>query len=470
MNLNKLTIEQAHKGLLDRDFSAVELTQSCLDCIEKSNPEINAFISVSTESALAQAKLADKRIAGKKNIDILEGIPLAIKDNICIEKTKTTAGSKMLENYIAPYSATVFEKLHAKGAVILGKTNMDEFAMGSSTETSFFGATRNPHNLDCTPGGSSGGSAAAVSAGMAIGALGSDTGGSIRQPAAFCGLVGFKPTYGRVSRHGLLAMASSLDQIGPIGKSVGDVRQILKVIEGIDVKDSTTLDLGNEKVKRQKTLRIGLLKESLGKGLHPEIEAKVKHIVEKLTGLGIEVEEVSVPEIEKSLACYYVIMPAEVSSNLSRYDGIRFGKQEIDAKNLEEYYTNIRNDGFGDEVKRRIMLGTFVLSAGYRDAYYHQAQKVRIVIKNNFDKVFEDYDFIISPTTPTPAFKLGEKVSDPLAMYLSDIYTAPANLAGLPSISLPIGEVDNLPIGLQVTGPQLSDYNLLDFAEIIEKI
>ncbi|MFA7662670.1 MAG: Asp-tRNA(Asn)/Glu-tRNA(Gln) amidotransferase subunit GatA [Patescibacteria group bacterium] len=470
MKLNELTIDQAHQGLVAKDFSAVELTQACLNCIEKTDSKINAFLSLDSKNALEQAVVVDQRISANKKIEILEGIPLAIKDNICIEKTKTTAGSKMLENYLAPYSATVFNKLHEQGVVVLGKTNMDEFAMGSSTETSAFGPTKNPHDLKCSPGGSSGGSAAAVASGMALGALGSDTGGSIRQPASFCGLVGFKPTYGRVSRYGLLAMASSLDQIGPLGKTVNDVRQIFKVIEGRDDKDATTINLDNFKTKTKKNLRIGLLKESLGQGLDPKIETEIRKIIQKLNGLGIEVEEVSVPEIDKSLACYYVIMPAEVSSNLSRYDGVRFGDQKIAAKNLEEYYIKTRSAGFGDEVKRRIMLGTFVLSAGYCDAYYRQAQKVRQVIKNNFDQVFQAFDFIISPTTPTPAFKLGEKVDDPLAMYLSDIYTAPANLAGLPAISLPIGKIGKLPIGLQIMGPQMSDYEVLNFAEIIEKI
>ena len=470
MKLNELTIKQAHRGLEKKEFSAVELTQACLDIIAKTDKKINAFISVEKDFALAQARAADKRIADNKKIDILEGIPLAIKDNICIEKIKTTAGSKMLKNYITPYSATVYDKLHSDGAVILGKTNMDEFAMGSSTETSAFGPTANPHDLKYSPGGSSGGSAAAVAGGMALGALGSDTGGSIRQPASFCGLVGFKPTYGRVSRHGLLAMASSLDQIGPLGKTVDDVRQILKSIEGQDSKDSTTIDLKNQKLKSSKKIRVAVLKEAMGAGLDPEIKSKINEVIEKLNKLGVEIEEVSVSEIDKALACYYVIQPAEASSNLSRYDGIRFGQQEIKSKNLEEYYVKTRSVGFGDEVKRRIMLGTFVLSAGYRDAYYHQAQKVRLVIKNNLDKVFEKFDFIISPTTPTPAFKLGEKVDDPLAMYLSDIYTAPANLAGLPAVSLPIGKTGKLPVGLQIMGPQLSDYSLLDFAEMAEKI
>lgn len=470
MKLNELNIEQAHQGLLDKKFSAVELTQACLDEINKADDEIDAFLAINSELALKQASQADERITEGKKINQLEGIPLAIKDNLCISGQKVTAGSKMLENYVATYDATVIEKLRNQGAVFVGKTNMDEFAMGSSTETSAFAKTRNPLDLDYTPGGSSGGSAAAVAASMALGALGSDTGGSIRQPAAFCGLIGFKPTYGMVSRYGLLAMASSLDQIGPLTKSVDDTRQIFEAICGKDDKDASTLNLDNWQDKTKKNFTIGVLQEAFDDGMDPEIKKQFEAKIKELTDLGFKIKEVSVKDIEKSLACYYVLMPAEVSSNLGRYDGVLFGDQKVDSKNLEEFLVKNRTAGFGEEAKRRIMLGTFVLSAGYRDAYYKQAQKVRQVIKYNFDKVFEEVDFIVSPTTPTSAFKLGEKIEDPMEMYLSDIYTCPANLAGLPAISIPLGQIDKLPTGLQIVGPQMSDRNLLDLAETIEKI
>jgi aspartyl-tRNA(Asn)/glutamyl-tRNA(Gln) amidotransferase subunit A len=470
MKLNELTISQAHQGLKNKDFSAVELTQVCLSKIEKNDSKIKAFLDVENESALLQAQKVDARISAGKEIEVLEGIPLAIKDNLCIKDWPTTAGSKMLKNYKAPYDATVIEKLNNVGAILLGKTNMDEFAMGSSTETSAFGTTKNPLDLSRTPGGSSGGSAAAVSSGMALGSLGSDTGGSIRQPAAFCGLVGFKPTYGMVSRYGLIAMASSLDQIGPLGKTVDDVRQIFRVIRGQDDKDSTTLNLENWQKKQKKNLTLGILEEAMGDGLDSEIKKQLEKTINELETLGFIIKTISLKDIEKSLACYYVIMPAEVSSNMGRYDGIRFGDQVIQAQNLDDFYIKTRTAGFGDEVKRRIMLGTFVLSSGYCEAYYRQAQGVRQVIKQNFTKAFSEVDFIISPTTPTPAFKLGEKLSNPLEMYLSDIYTCPANLAGLPAISIPIGKVGKLPIGLQIMGPAMSDENLFDLAETILKI
>ncbi len=453
MDLKKLTIKYTQEGIQKGDFSAKELHKKFLDLIKQENPKLNAYLEVFQGHPL-------DTIQGMP----LEGVPLAIKDNICVKDSVTTAGSKILKNHKAVYDATVIEKLKKSGAVFLGKTNLDEFAMGSSTENSAFGVTKNPHDHSRVPGGSSGGSAAAVAAGLAVAALGSDTGGSIRQPAAFCGIVGLKPTYGRVSRYGLIAMASSLDQIGPMTKNVYDSALLLKFLAGEDRMDSTT---AREKVpdftegleKSIKGLKIAMPKEYFGEGLDSEVNNEVEKAISKLESLGAHIDQVSLPHTEYALATYYVIMPSEVSSNLARYDGIRYGLS-VNGKDLPDTYLKSRSEGFGDEVRRRVILGTYTLSSGYYDAYYLRAQKVRTLITQDFEKVFENFDVIVGPTTPTPAFKIGEK-GDPLSMYLSDIYTVPVNLAGLPAISVPCGAVAGLPVGLQIIGRKFDEETIL---------
>lgn len=481
MELNKLTISQAHRGLIKKDFSAEELTRACFERINKREKDINAFITTLESKAIKQAQLVDKQISTGLIKNILQGIPLAIKDNILISDIKTTAGSKMLENYIAVEDSFVIKKLRQTGAIFLGKTNMDEFAMGSSTEASAFGPTKNPLNTDYVPGGSSGGSVAAVVDNMCLGALGTDTGGSIRQPASFCGAFGIKPTYGAVSRYGLLATASSLDQIGVIAKSVDDMSIMLATIEGKDVLDSTSVKLkqATEFPVKQislKGLRIGLPKEYFLKELNSKIKAKIEKVVKKMEDNGAEVIEVSLPHTEYALAVYYIIMPCEVSSNLSRYDGIKYGfsvmaKEKLD-QSLLDVHLGARSKGFGPETKRRIMLGTYALSSGYYDAYYLKAQKVRTLIKKDFDNVFSknnSVDCLITPTSPTTAFALGSKTNNPLDMYLSDIYTVPTNLAGLPCLSMPCGIVDEMPVGLQIIGDIFKENKILQIAKSIEK-
>ncbi|MFA6146103.1 MAG: Asp-tRNA(Asn)/Glu-tRNA(Gln) amidotransferase subunit GatA [Patescibacteria group bacterium] len=472
MILNNLTILEAHQGLKKKEFSSEDLVRSCLDEIKKQDKKINAFITVLEKEAIERAKTIDKQIASNGLNNFLTGIPLAIKDNILIQDVRATAGSKILSEYYSPYDATVIKKLKEAGAIFIGKTNLDEFAMGSSTENSFFGPTKNPRDLERVPGGSSGGSAAAVTAKMCLGALGSDTGGSIRQPSSFCGVVGLKPTYGKVSRFGLMAMASSLDQIGPIGNSVDDVAVLLDAIEGKDNFDSTSVEtpkIENLKLKIE-NLRIGIPKEYFIKGLDSQIKKNIDQLIKKLEDGGAEIKEVSLPHTKEALACYYIIMPAEVSANLSRYDGIRYGYSIQEGKNLLDVYLNSRTQGFGDESKRRIILGTYILSKGYYEDYYLKAQKVRTLIKNDFEKVFEKVDCLLTPTTPTTAFKIGEKIDDPLNMYLSDIYTVPVNLAGLPALSLPIGEVEKLPFGLQIIGNYFEENKILEIAKTIEKL
>lgn len=482
--MNDLTIIQAHQGLKEKKFSAKELTRACLNQIEKMDNKIHAFITVCQKEAMKQAEEIDKKISQKKEIGILEGIPVAVKDNICTKKIRTTCASKMLENFISPYDATVIKKLKEAGAVILGKTNMDEFAMGSSTETSYFGPTKNPLDFEKVPGGSSGGSAAAVAADMCIAAIGSDTGGSIRQPASFCGVVGMKPTYGIVSRFGLIAMASSLDQIGPITKTVEDAEILLDIIKGKDPLDSTSvaprirnheLQITNKsqiQTSRQTlNIKVGIPKEYFIEGIDKEVEKQIKEGVEKLKKIGAEIIEVSLPHTKYALAVYYLVMVSEASANLARYDGVRYGYSEIrnpksGIRNSSDVYLKTRAQGFGDEVKRRIMLGAYSLSAGYYDQYYLKAQKVRNLIKKNFDRVFERMDILITPTTPTPAFKIGEKIDDPIKMYLSDIFTVPVNLAGLPAISIP---TTNPLIGLQIIGKQFDDKTVLRIAGILGK-
>lgn len=472
MKLENLTILQLHKLLLSKELSALELTKFFLEKIEQRNKVIFAFLSVFPEYALEQAKKVDDLILAGAEIHPLAGIPIAIKDNILVKDLKCTAGSKILENYIAPYDAAAVKKLKEVNAVIIGKTNLDEFAMGSSTEHSAFGPTKNPHNLFCVPGGSSGGSAAAVADSMVPAALGSDTGGSIRQPASFCGVVGLKPTYGAVSRYGLIAMASSLDQIGPITKTVEDARIIFEVIKGKDPKDSTSLEIAKSEFSLELSeFKIGVPKEYFIEGMDPEVEKLITQTIKRMEGLGVKIEEISLPHTEYALPTYYIIMPSEVSANLARYDGMKYGRQAItEAKaSLLEVYLKTRGQYLGPEVRRRIMLGTYTLSAGYYDAYYLRAQKVRTLIKQDFEEAFKKVDLIVTPTSPTTAFKLGEKTSDPLTMYLADIFTISCNLAGLPGISIPIGKLEGLPVGIQLMAKPFDEEKLFAFAEILEK-
>ncbi len=473
MDIKELTITSALKLLEEGKITSRDLAYASLEQIRKYDPEVRAFLYVNEEWVLEQAKEADeKRKQGKAQL--LTGIPLAVKDNILIKDHPTTCASKILANYIAPYDATVIERLKNLGAVFLGKTNMDEFAMGSSTENSGFFPTRNPWDLERVPGGSSGGSAVAVAMRMGLCALGSDTGGSIRQPAAFCGVVGMKPTYGLVSRFGLVAFASSLDQIGPFALTVEDTALLLQAIAGHDPKDSTSaeMEIPNylEFIKNNlnTSFRIGLPKEYLSYELDPEITKHFEKTLEILKKKHTLVE-ISLPHTKYAVATYYIIAPAEASSNLARYDGVKYGFR-AEAKNLLEMYKKTRGLGFGKEVKRRIMLGSYALSAGYYDAYYLKASKVRTLIKGDFEKAFQEVDLILTPTTPTPPFKLGEKLSDPLQMYLSDIFTIPVNLAGLPALSLPVGLTENhLPVGMQIIGPSFRDELVLALAYQIEK-
>ncbi len=459
--------------LMNGTVSAETLTRGYLEAID-SDTETHAFVTVMRERALEQASHVDKQIrdgfTGK-----LAGLVLGIKDNLAVEGERLTCGSRMLETFVSPYNATVIEKLEAAGAIFIGKTNMDEFAMGSSNETSLFGAVRNPHNPLRVPGGSSGGSAAAVAGNLCMAALGSDTGGSIRQPAAFCGVVGLKPTYGRVSRYGLVAFASSLDQIGPLARSVSDVALIMEVISGPDERDATVasqpVPAYTEALNRDVNgLRIGLPEEYFADGLDAEIRAAIDSQVERLRGQGAVIKTVSLPHTDYAIATYYILATAEASSNLERYDGARYGYRHPNARTLQEMYVKSRTAGFGAEVKRRIMLGTFVLSTGYYDAYYRRAQKVRTLIRRDFDAVFTQVDCLLTPTTPTVAFGIGEKVDDPLTMYLSDVYTVSVNLAGLPAVSLPCGQSrEQLPIGLQLIGRSFDESTLIRVGHALER-
>ncbi len=468
MKLNQLDIKKAHQGLKNKEFSSVELTEVVLDRIKNRNQEINSFLTVIEESALSQAKRVDNRIANREEIGLLEGIPVAVKDAILIEGVRCTAGSKILENYIAPYDATAIKKLRKAGAVFVGKTNLDEFTMGGSGENSAFGPTKNPYNLERVPGGSSSGSAAAVSDDQCIYALGSDTGGSIRQPASMCGIVGLKTTYGRVSRYGLMAHASSLDQIGPITKTSEDARIVFNLIKGKDEKDATSMDSKNgESQMNIKDLKIGVPKEYFVEGIDPQVEKIVRKAIDKYEEMGAKVTEVSLPHTEYAVPCYYIIVPAEISANLARYDGIKYGLSEK-GQDLLQGYLKTKQKGFGDEVTRRIMTGTYVLSAGYYDAYYLKAQKVRTLIKRDFDKAFEKVDVLMTPTSPVPAFKIGEKADDPVSMYLADVYTVSANLAGICGVSIPVGKMGKLPVGLQILGNQFDDHKILQVAKIYE--
>ncbi len=467
------SLSELSHGLQTGEFSSVELTQAFIKRINQ-HQDLNAYITVTEELALQNAKAADARIANKK-ADALTGIPVAQKDIFCTLDVKTTCGSRMLDNFSAPYNATVIEKFNQAGAVMLGKLNMDEFAMGSSNETSYYGAVKNPWDTDKVPGGSSGGSGVAVSARLAAYATGTDTGGSIRQPAALCGITGLKPTYGRVSRYGMIAYASSLDQGGPMTHSAEDAAIVLQTMAGFDPKDSTSVDLPvpdysvnlNQPLKG---LKIGLPKEFFSADLNAAMATKLSEAIDEYRKLGAEIKEVSMPNLKLAIPAYYVIAPAECSANLSRFDGVRFGHRCENPVDLTDLYTRSRGEGFGKEVKRRILMGTYALSTGYYDAYYVKAQKIRRLISDDFKRALTEVDVIMGPVTPTPAFGIGEKMSDPVEMYLSDIYTIAINLAGLPALSIPAGFINDMPIGLQVIGNYFTEAHLLNIAHQYQQV
>lgn len=466
--MHKKTIAQMSKDLAGKEYTSVELTQHYLNRIKQHGPALNAFITLTEESALEQARQADASRA-KGITSALLGIPFAHKDIFCTKGIRTSCGSKMLDNFVAPYNATVVQRLYDAGTVLLGKTNMDEFAMGSSNETSFYGPVRNPWQLEAVPGGSSGGSAAAVAARLTPAATGTDTGGSIRQPAALCGITGLKPTYGRVSRYGMIAFASSLDQGGPMTLTAEDAAILLNAMAGSDVQDSTCVqepvpDYTKTLNDSITGLRIGLPKEYFKEGLDANVQQRIEDAIAIYEKLGATIKEITLPNQHLSVPAYYVVAPAECSSNLARYDGIRFGYRCENPKDLEDLYKRTRGEGFGEEVKRRIMIGTYALSAGYYDAYYLQAQKIRRLISEDFKNAFQEVDVILGPTAPAPAFKIGEKSSDPVSMYLSDIYTIAVNLAGLPGMSIPAGFVNDLPVGLQLISNYFTEAKLLNIA------
>jgi aspartyl-tRNA(Asn)/glutamyl-tRNA(Gln) amidotransferase subunit A len=472
------SIRELHEQLVNKERSAVEVTQEYLNRIQTVEPKVRSLLQITADHALAQAQRVDQQIAAGEPIGLLAGIPTVVKDNLCTKGIPTTCGSRILQGFVPPYESTVTTKLLAAGAVMVGKANMDEFAMGSSTETSAYQITANPWDVQRVPGGSSGGSAAAVAAGECVVSLGSDTGGSIRLPASFCGVVGLKPTYGLVSRYGLVAYASSLDQVGPFGRTVEDAAIVLQAIAGHDPHDSTSLKVDvpdylkalRPDLKIKSRRRIGVIKETFGKGLDPVVEEAVTAAIAQLQELGAEIQVVSCPSFSYGLPTYYIIACSEASANLARYDGVRYGYRVKDADDLVTMYTRSRSQGFGTEVKRRIMLGTYALSAGYYDAYYLKAQKVRTLIKRDFEQAFEQVDVLISPTSPTTAFTIGEKTSDPLSMYLSDLMTIPVNLAGLPSMSIPCGfDGQGLPIGMQLIGNVLQEELLFQVAHAYEQ-
>jgi len=480
--MHNLTIAEASKKLESGEISSLELTEAVLNRIEELEPKIDAYLSVLKKEAVEAAKKSDQRRKSNKTLSKIDGIPLALKDLLCTKGIETTAASNILKGFVPCYDATVVKKLKDAGAVIVGKTNLDAFAHGSSTENSDFKTTKNPWDTTRVPGGSSGGSAAAVAADECLGAIGTDTGGSIRHPASMCGVVGLKPTYGRVSRYGVIAMASSLDVIGPIAKTTQDAALILEIIAGRDDLDATTLDvpvprysesLDNDLIGK----KIGIPKEYFTSGMDKDVEVVIREAIKKIKSLGCEIVEISLPHTDFGLSVYYILQPAEVSSNLSRYDGIRFGHSVLKKDqnlSLEDVYSKSREEGFGDEAKRRIMLGTYVLSAGYYDAYYKKAMQIRTLVKEDFKKAFENVDAILTPVSPTPAFKIGEKSDDPVQMYLSDIYTVPINPAGVPAISTPAGTVlrdgKELPVGIQIIGPQLGEEIILNISHQFEKI
>ena len=474
MSLSSLTLHEASSKLRRREISSVELTEAVFQRISAIDDKVQAYLTLARESALEQAKQADTRLSAETQPSPLLGMPLAIKDNFLTRGVRTTCASKILGDFMPPYDATTIAKLRSAGAVIIGKTNLDEFAMGSSAENSAFFPTRNPWDFERIPGGSSGGSAAAVAADECIAALGTDTGGSIRQPAACCGIVGLKPTYGRVSRYGIIAFASSMDQVGPMTKDVRDAALLLQALAGHDPADSTSSnrsvpDYSAALTGEVRGLRLGVPKEYYVSGMQPQVEKSVRVAIRQLEKHGAKIEEISLPHTEYAVAVYYIVATAEASSNLARYDGMRFGRR-ADAKDLTQTYMISRDEGFGTEVKRRIMLGTYVLSHGYYDAYYLKAQRVRTLIKKDFEEVFKHCDVIVTPTAPTTAFKIGEKTQDPLQMYLSDVYTISINLAGLPALSLPCGfDDDNMPIGLQLIGKHFDEATLLRTAHAYEQ-
>ena len=475
MNITELTVHELKEKLEKKELTVTEITKAYVDRINEKEKDVEAFVTLLTDEAIKEAKEIEQKINNGESLSSLAGIPIGIKDNICTKGVKTTCSSKMLENFVAPYNATVVEKLNNEKLINLGKLNMDEFAMGSSTEHSAFHVTRNPWNLNTVPGGSSGGSAAAVAANLVPWALGSDTGGSIRQPASFCGVVGLKPTYGLVSRYGLIAYASSLDQIGPITKDVTDCAMLLNVITGHDEKDTTsenrekidyTLSLKND----VKGMKIGVPVEFFGEGINEQVKQKLEDVIEKYKEMGAEIEEFSLDIANLSLATYYIIANAEASSNLGRFDGIRYGYRTENYNNLKDIFVNSRTEGFGEEVKRRIILGTYVLSSGYYDAYYKKAQQVRTLVKEKFDEAFSKYDVILTPTSPTVAFEMGSKSATPLEMYLADICTVSINIAGLPGISIPCGvNSEGMPIGMQLIGPRFSEEKIINAAYAFEQ-
>lgn len=475
MNITDLTVHELKEKLDKKEITITEITKAYVDRINEKEPEVKAFVTTLTDTAMEEAKQIEEKVNNGEIKTEFAGIPIGIKDNMCTKGVKTTCSSKMLENFVSPYNATVVEKLNAENMIDLGKLNMDEFAMGASTEYSAFKKTCNPWNLNKVPGGSSGGSAAAVAAGLVPWALGSDTGGSIRQPASFCGVVGLKPTYGLVSRFGLVAFASSLDQIGPITKDVKDSAMLLNLIAGHDEKDTTSINVEKKDYTKAlkndvKGLKIGVPKEYFGEGINPEVKKALETAIEEYKSMGAIVEECSVPIAEYALATYYIIACAEASSNLGRFDGIRYGYRTPNFENLKDIFVNSRTEGFGEEVKRRIILGTYVLSSGYYDAYYKKAQQVRTLVKKEFDKAFEKYDVLITPTSPTVAFDIGQRSNNPLEMYLADICTVSLNIAGLPGISIPCGvDSTGMPIGMQIIGKHFDEETILNAAYTYEQ-
>jgi len=473
--ITELTLCELKKLYEKKEVKPSEVVSSLLEKINSEDKKLHSYLFVN-EKAIEEAKIVDEKIAKGEKLKELEGVPVAIKDNICTKNIPTTCASKILENFVPPYDATVIKKLKEEGAIIIGKTNMDEFAFGSSTENSAFGPTKNPLDKTRVPGGSSGGSASATGANLCFASLGSDTGGSIRQPASFCGVVGMKPTYGRVSRYGLIAFASSLDQIGPITKDVSDCALLLKIISGKDVMDSTSIDTPVADYPSflkddVEDIKVGIPEEYFVKGIDNEIKEKIENLFKELEEMGVKLEKISLPHTEYGIAVYYIIATAEASSNLARFDGVKYGYRSTNYTDLVDMYKRTRGEGFGEEVKRRIILGTYVLSAGYYDAYYLKGQKVRTLIKKDFENAFEKVDLILTPTTPELPFKLGEKKDDPLKMYLSDIFTVNVNLSGLPGMSIPAGFSSNgLPIGLQIIGPYFKEEKIIQFSYTIEKI
>ena len=472
--MKDLSLNELNQGLKNKDFSSVELTQYFLNQIKDLNTEINAFITIDEEKSIQQAQQADQLIS-QNHISELTGIPIAQKDIFCASSWKTTCGSKMLDNFYAPYDSMVVDLFNKCGAINLGKTNMDEFAMGSSNETSYFGAVKNPWNIDFVPGGSSGGSAAAVASGMAPAATATDTGGSIRQPASLCNLTGLKPTYGLVSRFGMIAFASSLDQAGPMAKTAEDCALMLNVMADFDERDSTSIKRDKENYTQSLNASlqgktIGIPKEFFNDELNEDVKVTLEKVMQAYQSLGVNIKEISLPNSQLSIPVYYVIAPAEASSNLSRYDGVKFGYRASNYKDLEEMYLKTREEGFGDEVKRRILVGTYVLSAGYYDAYYLKAQKIRRLIADDFTKAFTECDLILAPSSPSTAFKIGDKTEDPIAMYMQDMYTISTNLAGLPAISAPAGFINKMPIGFQLIGNYFEEAKILNFTHQYQSI